>query len=136
VFDDAAQVVVPLAVAKAKTAWRNAVNAIRNGGGTNLTAGWMLGRDELAKAPESFSRRLLLLTDGQLNVGIAASGLERQGVRPVVIRRADPKARLAVDPMPLPWPIDFSIRAGRCARCWHPIPREGGRRNRQSCCAG
>ncbi len=90
VFDDAAQVVVPLAVATAKTAWRNAVNAIKDGGGTNLTAGWMLGRDELAKAPEGFSRRLLLLTDGQLNVGIvdpvqvqgiAASGLERQGVR-------------------------------------------------------
>ena len=90
VFDDAAQVVVPLAVAKAKTAWRNAVNAIKDGGGTNLTAGWMLGRDELAKAPEGFSRRLLLLTDGQLNVGIvdpvqvqgiAASGLERQGGR-------------------------------------------------------
>ena len=65
-FDDG----FPLAVAKAKTAWRNAVNAIKDGGGTNLTAGWMLGRDELAKAPEGFNRRLLLLTDGQLNVGI------------------------------------------------------------------
>lgn len=90
VFDDAAQVVLPLQPAKSKAGWKDRVNAIRSGGSTNLTAGWMLGRDELAKAPAGCARRLLLLTDGQLNVGITdpvqvrgivASGLEQQGIR-------------------------------------------------------
>lgn len=90
VFDDSAQVVLPLQSAARKTGWSQRVGAIRSGGSTNLTAGWMLGRDELAKAPAGGNRRLLLLTDGQLNVGITdpgqvqgvvAAGLERQGVR-------------------------------------------------------
>ncbi len=90
VFNDAAQVVIPLQAAAAKAGWSDAVKAIGSGGSTNLTGGWMLGRDELGKAPGGCNRRLLLLTDGQLNVGIVdplqvqgivASGLERQGIR-------------------------------------------------------
>jgi len=89
-FDDTAQVVLPLQAAKSKAGWAEQVKAIHSGGSTNLTAGWMLGRDELAKASPGCARRLLLLTDGQLNVGIVdpvqvrgivAAGLERQGVR-------------------------------------------------------
>ena len=89
-FDDTAQVVLPLQPATRKTGWSQRVGAINSGGSTNLAAGWMLGRDELAKAPAGGSRRLLLLTDGQLNVGITdpaqvqgvvAAGLERQGIR-------------------------------------------------------
>lgn len=89
-FDDTAHVVLPLQAAQSKAGWPDRVKAIRSGGSTNLTAGWMLGRDELAKAPLGCARRLLLLTDGQLNVGITdpmqvkgivAAGLEQQGVR-------------------------------------------------------
>jgi hypothetical protein len=36
----------------------------------DLTGGWMLGRDELLKAPAGHSRRVLLLSDGHLNVGV------------------------------------------------------------------
>jgi NAD-dependent SIR2 family protein deacetylase len=66
------------------------VERIQDGSSTNLTGGWMLGRDELKKAPEGVSRRLLLLSDGQLNVGvtepvavqqIVAKGLEQDKVR-------------------------------------------------------
>lgn len=90
VFDDTAQVVLPLQPATDKTGWNQCVGAIRSSGSTNLTAGWMLGRDELAKAPPGCTRRLLLLSDGQLNIGITdpaqvqgvvAAGLERHGVR-------------------------------------------------------
>lgn len=89
-FDDEAQVVIPLQPATGKARWASAVKAICTNGSTNLTGGWMLGRDELAKAPAGYNRRLLLLTDGQLNAGIVdpaqvkgivASGLERQMVR-------------------------------------------------------
>lgn len=90
VFDNEANVVIPLQPGDAKAGWDMAVNGIQPGGSTNLTGGWMLGRDELGKAPAECSRRVLLLTDGLLNQGIVdpaqvkgivASGLERNGIR-------------------------------------------------------
>ena len=63
---------------------------INDGGSTNLSAGWLLGRDELRKAPAGVARRLLLLSDGHLNAGIieplainhlVASGLEQDTIR-------------------------------------------------------
>jgi Ca-activated chloride channel homolog len=80
VFDDTAQVVAPLQCVENRQALLVAIDAIRPGGSTNLTGGWMLGRDELQKAPADLPRRLLLLTDGQLNVGI----VEPEAVRQVV----------------------------------------------------
>lgn len=89
-FDNEAQTVIPLQSSKNRAAWITTIGRIQAGGSTNLTGGWMLGRDELKKvAPES-SRRLLLLSDGQLNVGVVepgmvqrvvAAGLETDGVR-------------------------------------------------------
>lgn len=99
-FDDAAQVVIPLQAAAAKSGWSDPVKAIGSGGSTNLTGGWMLGRDELGKAPPGCNRRLLLLTEGQLNVGIVdplqvqgivASGLERHGIHSRIDRFAQHK---------------------------------------------
>ncbi len=90
VFENEAQVVVPLQQVKSKDAVIQVVRQIQDAGSTNLTAGWMLGRDELKKAPSGTQRRLLLLTDGHLNVGIidpvqveriVASGLEKDTVR-------------------------------------------------------
>jgi len=90
VFDDTAQVLVPFQPIKNKAAVLNTIRKIHTGGSTNLTAGWMLGRDELKKAPANVRRRLLLLSDGQLNQGITelgqvshivAGGLEHDKVR-------------------------------------------------------
>ena len=90
VFDDAAQTVIPLQPATNKTALLARIGRIEEGGSTNLSAGWMLGRDELHKSPAGTSRRLLLLSDGQLNAGITepsavrqivAAGLEKDTVR-------------------------------------------------------
>ena len=90
VFDNEAQVVIPLQQVRGKDAMIQVIRQIQDAGSTNLTAGWMLGRDELKKTPAGIQRRLLLLTDGHLNVGIiepaqveriVTTGLEKDGVR-------------------------------------------------------
>ena len=90
VFDDTAQTVVPLQAVTNRQQVLDMVDRITDGGGTNLTGGWMLGRDELKKAPDGVSRRLLMLSDGQLNIGIiepvavqqiVAKGLEQDKIR-------------------------------------------------------
>lgn len=89
-FDSVASLVVPLQPPRDRAGIARELECLSASGATNLTAGWMLGRDELAKAPEGWNRRLLLLTDGELNVGvvdseqvrqIVASGLEQQQIR-------------------------------------------------------
>jgi Ca-activated chloride channel family protein len=90
IFDDEAQVVFPLQQIARKDDLLTRIRAIQTGSSTNLTGGWMLGRDELKKAPQDLPRRILLLTDGYLNVGITepaqverivACGLETDRVR-------------------------------------------------------
>ena len=90
VFSNSARTVVPLQVAKDKARLQALIADIHDEGSTNLTAGWMLGRDELAKTPAEIPRKLLLLTDGHLNQGIVepaqvrqivASGLEKERIR-------------------------------------------------------
>jgi Ca-activated chloride channel family protein len=77
-FSDAARTVVPLQLATNKPALQGLIAAIESEGSTNLTAGWMLGRDEVAKAPEELPRKVLLLTDGQTNTGIIEPAQIRQ----------------------------------------------------------
>ena len=90
VFESSAQVIIPMQSAANKSTFLPLVDKILEAGSTNLTGGWMLGRDELAKSPPEASRRLLLLSDGLLNMGIVepqqvrqivATGLEHNGVR-------------------------------------------------------
>jgi Ca-activated chloride channel family protein len=90
VFSDSARTVIPLQIASDKARLQAAIAEIRDEGSTNLTAGWMLGRDEVAKAPADVPRKLLLLTDGHLNQGIVepaqvrqivGSGLEKERIR-------------------------------------------------------
>ncbi len=90
VFDESANVIIPMQPAANKKGWNTAIDQIQPGGSTNLTGGWMLGAEELSRAPQDCARRLLLLSDGQLNhgivepktvQGIVASGLERGGIR-------------------------------------------------------
>ena len=90
IFDDEARTVIPLQPATNKQSFYDIIDRIVDGGQTNLTGGWMLGRDELLKAESGTTRRLLLLSDGQLNHGIVdptavrqvvVSGLEHDAVR-------------------------------------------------------
>ena len=89
-FSNQAQVVLPLQPAPKKEDFMRTIERIGATGSTNLTGGWMLGRDEMKKAPVEASRRLLLLSDGLLNVGIIApetvrqvvvAGLQQDGIR-------------------------------------------------------
>jgi Ca-activated chloride channel family protein len=90
VFASEARTVVPLQQVKNKADICATIDKINDGDSTNLTAGWMLGKDELAKSNPAAARRLLLLSDGQLNHGIVdptavrqivVSGLEHERVR-------------------------------------------------------
>jgi Ca-activated chloride channel family protein len=77
-FETSAQVVIPLQPCQSRQSLIDLVQKIATAGSTNLTAGWMLGRDELKKASPDTSRRLLLLSDGLLNVGIIDPAQVRQ----------------------------------------------------------
>ncbi len=90
IFDDSARTIIPLQLATNKQSFYDLIDQITDGGSTNLTGGWMLGRDELRKAAPGTTRRLLLLSDGQLNAGIVeppavrqvvGAGLEQDAVR-------------------------------------------------------
>lgn len=90
VFSDSARVVVPFGKIGDRAEANHRIAAIRSEGSTNLAGGWMLGMDELRRAPGPMGRRILLLSDGLLNVGIvdpkqvaglAAQGLEKDGAR-------------------------------------------------------
>src|SRR5262249_36857252 len=70
VFDDSAQVVIPLQKPADRQRMIGAIERISDGGSTNLMAGWLLGRDELLKAGSGIARKILVLTDGHLNQGI------------------------------------------------------------------
>ena len=73
VFDDEANVVIPHAVIGNRNQLIHSVRGIQTRGCTNLTGGWMRGRDELKHTPVEIPRRLLLLSDGLLNRGITES---------------------------------------------------------------
>lgn len=74
VFDHEVDLLQPLGptTPRAKAALRLALHGIDAGGSTDLGGGWLSGCRELAEASASSarSRRALLLTDGQANVGI------------------------------------------------------------------
>lgn len=78
VFDSEAQTLVPLQPPAQRAHLLRTIDRIASGASTNLTGGWMLGRDELCKAPVNAVRRLLLLSDGLLNCGIVEPTLVRQ----------------------------------------------------------
>ena len=90
VFDESAHAVLPLQPVHDAHRVLRMIDGIEAGSSTNLAAGWMRGRDELEEAPRDVPRRLLLLSDGQLNTGITepahvsqlcVAGLERSRVR-------------------------------------------------------
>ena len=68
-FDDHVDLVLPLTRHDARVA-RSAVAGIGVGGSTNLSGGWLKGVEILRGGRAEAVRRVLLLTDGQANVGI------------------------------------------------------------------
>lgn len=68
-FDDRVRLLAPLAPVGGG-AQAQALGHVRPGGSTNLSGGWLKGVEELRRAPDGEPRKLLLLTDGQANVGI------------------------------------------------------------------
>jgi Ca-activated chloride channel family protein len=90
VFDDSAQVVIPLQKPDDRQAMVAAIAGISEAGSTNLMAGWLLGRDELLKVGAECDKKILVLTDGHLNQGIidsetvealTRSGFAKDGIR-------------------------------------------------------
>ncbi|MEJ2207387.1 MAG: VWA domain-containing protein, partial [Gemmatimonadota bacterium] len=83
-YDDEVDVVAAPATGEAQEDLPARIGAIRSGGMTNMSGGWLLGRDLVAKAlREGGVNRVLLLTDGLANVGITDPdqlvGLTRTG---------------------------------------------------------
>ncbi len=58
VFDDSAQVVIPLQKPADRQGMADAIARISAGGSTNLMAGWLLGRDELLKAGQDCDKKI------------------------------------------------------------------------------
>ncbi len=71
IYDDTADTLLEPQLLADKTAVRAALSKISAGGCTNLTGGWQKGCTHVKKhqAPEQVNR-VLLLTDGQANVGV------------------------------------------------------------------
>ncbi len=74
IFDDSVTTLAEPAKGDAQANMPRDIEAIRAGGSTNLSGGWLRGRELLAKGaklvPAGGVNRLILLTDGQANVGI------------------------------------------------------------------
>ncbi len=95
IYDDDVEVVQPLtdATADALARLQRTLRPLDTGGSTFLSGGWVAGCQELANAPAGDTgrtriRRVILLTDGQANVGILdpqelakhASQLRKRGI--------------------------------------------------------
>lgn len=70
-YDDSVHTLIPPARVTDKAALKTRLSGIRAGGLTNLSGGWLKGIEHVkANASADVVSRVLLLTDGQANVGI------------------------------------------------------------------
>ncbi|MEP0752162.1 VWA domain-containing protein [Trichocoleus sp. Lan] len=74
IYDDTPETILPHQQVQDKAAIRSLIGKVKAGGCTNLSGGWLMGCDNV-KFQQSTERinRVLLLTDGQANVGITDS---------------------------------------------------------------
>lgn len=71
VYDDKVDTIIPPTAVTDKDDLKKRIGAVRAGGTTNLSGGWLRGVELVAKsAKEGTVNRVLLLTDGQANEGI------------------------------------------------------------------
>lgn len=74
-FDNEAQLVLPLGTHGVDEV-NHVLAGIRSGGSTNLSGGWLCGYDEMVqKGRPDANRRIVVLTDGEANVGIVDPAL-------------------------------------------------------------
>lgn len=74
IYDDTPETILQHQQVQDKAAIRSLIGKVKAGGCTNLSGGWLMGCDKV-KSQQSTERinRVLLLTDGQANVGITDS---------------------------------------------------------------
>lgn len=71
VYDDTVETILPPGNISNKQAIREMIRRVRAGGTTNLSGGWLKGCEHvLARRGADMIHRVLLLTDGQANVGV------------------------------------------------------------------
>ncbi len=70
VYDDAVDVLVPLAPLQSAQAIKRAIAGVQSGGSTNLFGGWEQGAKQLEKGLDNSISRVILLSDGQANCGL------------------------------------------------------------------
>src|SRR5215469_16782572 len=71
VYDDTVETILPPGNVSNKQAIREIIRKVRAGGTTNLSGGWLKGCEHvLARRGTDMIHRVLLLTDGQANVGV------------------------------------------------------------------
>ncbi len=71
VYDDKVETILPPGNVSNKPAIREIIRRVRAGGTTNLSGGWLKGCEHvLARRGTDMIHRVLLLTDGQANVGV------------------------------------------------------------------
>jgi Ca-activated chloride channel family protein len=76
VYDDKVDTLLPPQKVTDKAAIRSLLHKVRAGGTTNLSGGWLRGCEHVqATADPEMIRRVLLLSDGQANVGVTDSAL-------------------------------------------------------------
>ncbi len=68
-YDDEVELLASMAPV-AQEALLAAIAQVHTGGSTNLSGGWLKGLEEARRAPRDAVRKVLLLTDGQANVGV------------------------------------------------------------------
>lgn len=86
IYDDAVETILPPQLLTDKGTIRSQIGKIRAGGCTNLIGGWGQGVTHVAQHRDAeLVNRVLLLTDGQANVGLS----DPKGIQEVVRIKAD-----------------------------------------------
>lgn len=73
-FDDSVEVVVPAGPLTSKSAVKDVIAAIDDGGSTDLSSGYLRGLQEARRVAGPTGATLLLMSDGHANAGVTDPG--------------------------------------------------------------